>query len=91
LLSGGRGELLANARNPGWEKYTHEADQVLHNTWQWDLVWKNGDIYKGGWAGQGLLINPQRDLVAVYTGYFKKDFSELPILPRLREVLKGMD
>ena len=91
LLSGGRGELLANARNPGWEKYTHEADQVLHNTWQWDLVWKNGDVYKGGWAGQGLLINPKRDLVAVYTGYFKEDFSELPILPRLREVLKGMD
>lgn len=87
----GRGELLANARNPGWEKYTHEADQVLHNTWQWDLVWKNGDVYKGGWAGQGLLVNPKQDLVAVYTGYFKEDYSELPVLPRLREVLKGME
>jgi CubicO group peptidase (beta-lactamase class C family) len=91
LLNGGRPELLANARYPGWKKWTHEADQVKHNVYQWDLVWANGDIYKGGWAGQGLLVNPLRDLVAVYTGYFKDDeHSELPVLPRLREVLNGV-
>jgi len=91
LLNGGRPELLANARYPGWKKWTHEADQVKHNVYQWDLVWANGDIYKGGWAGQGLLVNPLRDLVAVYTGYFKDDkHSELSVLPRLREVLNGV-
>jgi CubicO group peptidase (beta-lactamase class C family) len=91
LLNGGRPELLANARYPGWKKYTHEADQVKHNVYQWDLVWANGDIYKGGWAGQGLLVNPIRDLVAVYTGYFKDDeHSELSVLPRLREVLNSV-
>jgi len=91
LLNGGRPELLANARYPGWKKYTHEANQVKHNVYQWDLVWANGDIYKGGWAGQGLLVNPLRDLVAVYTGYFKDDeHSELSVLPRLREVLNGV-
>jgi CubicO group peptidase (beta-lactamase class C family) len=90
LLDGGRPELLQNARNTGWKNYAHEAEQVKHNTWQWDLVWHNGDIYKGGWAGQGLLVNPRRDVVAVYTGYFKHDYSELPVLPRLREVLNAV-
>jgi CubicO group peptidase (beta-lactamase class C family) len=91
LLKGGRPQLLANARYPGWKNWTHEADQVKHNVYQWDLVWSNGDIYKGGWAGQGLLVNPLRDLVAVYTGYFKDDeHSELPVLPPLREVLNGV-
>jgi len=91
LLNGGRPELLANARYPGWKKWTHEADQVKHNVYQWDLVWNNGDIYKGGWAGQGLLVNPLRDLVAVYTGYFKDDeHSEISVLPHLRDVLNGV-
>ena len=29
-------------------------------------------FFKGGWAGQGLLINHTRDIVAVWTGY-KRD------------------
>jgi len=91
LLNGGRPELLQNARWQEWKQYTHEADQVKHNVYQWDLIWDNGDIYKGGWAGQGLLVNPKRDLVAVYTGYFKDDDqSELSVLPRLRDVLNGV-
>ena len=54
-------------------------------------VFKNNDIYKAGWAGQGLVINPDRDLVAVYVGYAKDDkFSELSVLPRLRQVLNGV-
>ncbi|HEY5657813.1 MAG TPA: serine hydrolase, partial [Myxococcota bacterium] len=62
-----------------------------HNVYQWDLVFDNHDIYKGGWAGQGLLINPDRDYVAVYTGYFKDEaHSEIELLPVLREVLEGV-
>jgi len=41
-------------------------------------------------AGQELLVNPDRDLVAVYTGYFNEDQSELSALPRLRQVLNGV-
>ena len=50
----------------------------------------NNDLFKGGWAGQGLLVNPDRDLVAVYAGYFNDDQSELQVLPRLRQVLNGL-
>lgn len=83
LLHGGRPELLENARHP-----RPDLSGIRHNVNQWDIVFANDDIYKGGWAGQGLLINPRKDLVAVYLGYAKDDeFSELPVLPRLRELL----
>ena len=53
--------------------------------------WEDQDIYKGGWAGQGLLINPDKDIVAVYLGYAKDDeFSSLSVLPRLRKVLNRL-
>jgi CubicO group peptidase (beta-lactamase class C family) len=80
LLDEGRPELLANAgAGPAG---------VRHNVYQWDQVMTNGDIYKGGWAGQGLLINPRRDLVAVFTGYFKDDdYSEIEAEPVIRGML----
>ena len=86
ILNGGRPELLANSRG-GWPV----PEGVKHNVYQWDVVFDNDDIYKGGWAGQGLLINPTRDYVAVYAGYFKdKEHSEVGQLPILRRVLEGV-
>jgi len=85
ILRGGRPELLANAR------FGPAPEDVRHNVYQWDLVFENDDFYKGGWAGQGILINPKRDYVAVYTGYFKDaEHSEIPPLPVLRQVLEGV-
>jgi hypothetical protein len=85
ILYGGRPELLANAR------FDPPPEGAKHNVYQWDVVFDNNDIYKSGWAGQGLLINPDRDYVAVYTGYMKDaESSEVPPLPILREVLEGV-
>jgi CubicO group peptidase (beta-lactamase class C family) len=88
LLNGGRPGLLANARGGAPEEVTNGS--VRHNVYQWDLVFANNDIFKGGWAGQGLLVNPVRDLVAVWVGHFNEDQSELEVLPRLRAVLDGV-
>ncbi len=86
ILYGGRPELLANSRFR-----TPPGGGVKHNVYQWDLVFDNNDFYKGGWAGQGLLINAERDYVAVYAGYFKDaEHSEADLLPILREVLEGV-
>jgi CubicO group peptidase (beta-lactamase class C family) len=86
IRNGGNPDLLANARWPGWS-----AEDAKHNVYQWDVIFTNNDFYKGGWAGQGLLVNPDRDLVAVYTGYFKDDeHSEVEPLPVLRSVLNGV-
>jgi CubicO group peptidase (beta-lactamase class C family) len=50
----------------------HDSGQVpdapLFNSWQWDWVWRNGDMYKGGWGGQGLFVSPSRDIVIAYFG-----------------------
>ena len=82
ILEDGNPDLLRNARYGGWA-----TDDTKHNVYQWDRVFKNNDIFKGGWGGQGLLVNPDRDLVAAYTGYFKKDQSEVRLLGLLRTVL----
>jgi CubicO group peptidase (beta-lactamase class C family) len=85
ILYGGRPELLANSRDG------QPPEGVKHNVYQWDAVFDNNDFYKGGWAGQGLLINSDRDYVAVYAGYFKDAAnSEVELLPLLREVLEGV-
>jgi len=86
LLHGGNPDLLKNARIPGGMN-----DETRHNVYQWDAVYKNDDIYKGGWAGQGLLVNPRKDLVAVWTGYFKDaQGSEMKQLPVIRDALKAV-
>ena len=86
ILNGGNPELLKNARFGAPKDPT-----IKHNVYQWDTVWTNNDFIKGGWAGQGLLINPERDLVAVWTGYFKDDNnSEVELLPILRTMLEGV-
>ena len=80
--------MLQNAR---YAADRHALQDVKYNVYQWDRIYTNNDIYKGGWAGQGLLINPDRDVVAVYLGYLKDDDgSEVDVLPRLRQVLDGL-
>ena len=86
LKDGGRPELLENSRygnalRPG----------IKHSVYQWDRVFENNDLYKGGWAGQGLLVNPDRDLVAVWVGYSKDaDEREMAHLPILRGLLEDV-
>lgn len=36
------------------------------NAQQWDCVWPDGDMYKGGFMDQGLYVSPGRDLVIAY-------------------------
>lgn len=84
--SGGRPELRANAGMPPVSE-----SGIKHNVYQWDEIYANGNFYKGGWAGQGLLVNPRLDVVAVFTGYFKDDnYSEVKLKPLLLELLDGV-
>ena len=83
LRNGGRPELITNAGSAD-----NSVTGIRHNIYQWDQVMTNGDIYKGGWAGQGLLINPERDVVVVFTGYFKDDdYSEVAAESIIRRML----
>lgn len=46
---------------------THFQDPtILSSSRQWDVVWPDGDFWKGGIMGQGLYISPDKDLVIAY-------------------------
>ena len=47
-------------------------------------------MFKGGWGGQGLIVNPKLDLVAAYTSYFKEDYSQQNLRPVVFDVLRGI-
>lgn len=86
LRNGGDPNLRLNAGLPGVDE-----SGVKHNIYQWDEIYANDNFFKGGWAGQGLIVNPSRDVVAVFTGYFKDDdYSEVRLEPILFEVLEGV-
>jgi len=78
-------ELLLHGANPNLVR-----TDGSHNIYQWDNVTPDGFLFKGGWGGQGLLINPNLDLVVVYTSYFKDDYSQLNIRPLLYKMLRDV-
>ena len=43
-------------------------DLPVRAAWQWDLVWEDGGMYKGGYSGQGLYVDPDRRLVIAWFG-----------------------
>lgn len=40
------------------------ADREFY-AWQWG-GWNDGDLFHGGWGGQGLFVSPSRDIVIAY-------------------------
>jgi CubicO group peptidase (beta-lactamase class C family) len=68
ILHGGRPELFRATRDAAYFWETYGDDPPFTNSWQWDAVWEDGDIYKGGYHGQGLHVSPSRDLVVAYFG-----------------------
>ena len=86
LRNGGDPTLLINAGSPGVE-----VNGIKHNVYQWDQIYANDTFFKGGWAGQGLAVNPTRDVVVVFTGYFKDDdYSEVSLEPILLDVIDSV-
>jgi len=41
-------------------------DKGITNRYQWDAIFTDGDMYKGGVGGQGLYVSPSRDTVIVW-------------------------
>ncbi len=66
---------------------TFGADLPVRAGWQWDRIWEDGGMYKGGYLGQGLYVDPDRALVIAWFGT-GLDFNErkndmLPIARQL--------
>jgi len=94
ILSQGYLELLTSGGNPGLLRNNRGdwpvPEDIKWNVYQWDEVFTNNDIFKGGWAGQGLLVNPDRDLVAVWVGYDAGTDGVIGAFGPVREVLEGV-
>lgn len=43
-------------------------DLPLRSAWQWDYGWRDGALFKGGYDGQGLYVDPARELVIAWFG-----------------------
>ena len=78
-------DLLLNQPNPNLVN-----NDGSHNSYQWDRIYDDGFMFKGGWGGQGILVNPLLDVVAVYTGYYKDDYSQVEVLGPLLGTLRSM-
>ena len=83
---GGDASLRVNAGYP-----PAEESGIRHNVYQWDEIYVNDTFFKGGWAGQGLAVNPQWDVVAVFTSYLKDDAgSEMKLEPVVLDMLTAV-
>ncbi|MGE5190625.1 MAG: serine hydrolase domain-containing protein, partial [Gemmatimonadota bacterium] len=51
------------------------GDDFIGNSRQWDVVWPDGDLWKGGLMTQGLYVSPSRDLVICYFSVNNDDHS----------------
>ena len=77
----GRPELYAAGYS---DNHFKDDTEILHNTYQWDHVTKEGDFFKSGWHGQGLYISPSLDLVIAFFGTHHKESgpNQLPRISR---------
>ena len=76
-------EYLDFLRNNGNPNLISENDDGTSSypIFQWESIYSSDWLAHGGWGGQGLLISPSRDVVAVFTSYFKEDYSEVELSP----------
>jgi CubicO group peptidase (beta-lactamase class C family) len=60
-----------------------KADEkgMLPLTYQWDLLSNQHELAKGGWAGQLLYINRDKDVVVAYSGTNQTDNPKMEPLP----------
>ena len=54
---------------------------ILPLTYQWDMLSDQGEFVKGGWAGQLLYVNRDKNVVVVYSGTNLTDNPKLEALP----------
>lgn len=62
-------------------------EQPEFNSYQWDAVFADGDIYKSGMNGQGIYVSPTKDIVVVW---FATGFPGIPMEAFSRTIVKTL-
>ena len=78
LISDAHMEAILRGGRPG----------LRNSRYMWGDLDAEGWLSHGGWGGQGLMVHPEKDIVVVFTSYYKEDFSEASLESAVREVLK---
>ncbi len=69
--------LMAGVNGPVFASMLENTDDpsFVSNSRQWDVLWPDGDMWKGGMQSQGLYVSPSRDLVIAYLSTNTHDHS----------------
>lgn len=60
--------------------------------WQWDSIWSDGALFKYGYSGQGLYVDPARNLVIAWFGTsLDYDETKNEMLPVSRQIARALD
>ncbi|HEY8569618.1 serine hydrolase domain-containing protein [Microbulbifer sp.] len=87
IRTGGRPEnYRKGVLGPKLEKLFGEPPKA--NAYQWDAVFNDGDLYKGGMNGQGLYVSPDKDLVVAW---FANGFSPIPMERAARTIAMAVE
>jgi len=78
-------KFLRTGANPNLIRKREDGSST-YTLYQWGAD-SNDWLEHGGWGGQGLLVSPSRDVVAVFTAYSKEDYSEVQLQPLILEML----
>ncbi|BFP43184.1 serine hydrolase [Flavobacteriaceae bacterium GF1] len=62
-------------------------EQPEFNSYQWDAVFADGDLYKSGMNGQGIYVSPTRNVVIVW---FATGFTTIPMEAYARKIAKSL-
>ncbi|MFT7009776.1 MAG: CubicO group peptidase (beta-lactamase class C family) [Colwellia sp.] len=63
-------------------------EQPLNNSYQWDAIFSDGDIYKSGMNGQGLYVSPNKDIVIAW---FATGYADIPMEAFARKIAKQLN
>jgi CubicO group peptidase (beta-lactamase class C family) len=65
------------------------GDVPTHAAWQWDMIWPDGAMFKGGYSGQGIFVDPNRDVVVAWYGTSNPDGDSNRLLPIARRLTQS--
>ncbi len=81
--SGKKENYLKGTLGPRMAKEFRDTPEF--NSYQWDAVFSDGDIYKSGMNGQGIYVSPFKDLVIVW---FATGFGEIEMEAFARKIAR---
>lgn len=80
IQNGGRPRpYLDSAKRADFSNWFGEAPVAC--SWQWDAVFSDGDLYKGGFHGQALYVSPKREVVVAFFSTSNGRFQEAYLRP----------